>query len=102
MLGDGKENYEDEGTSQECQGPDGDDRTSPGRGPGACGTRPLLCTARTGLPAIRHDISDGVWEVLEPHPPGRAGVRGVTAQDNRLFINAVFGICVQGLQKRAF
>ena len=40
----------------------------------------------------RHDISDRVWELLEPHLPGRKGTRGVTARDNRLFINAVFWI----------
>lgn len=44
----------------------------------------------------RHDISDKVWELLEPHLPGRAGVRGVTARDNRLFINAVFWILRTG------
>ncbi|MGN0779235.1 MAG: IS5/IS1182 family transposase, partial [Aristaeellaceae bacterium] len=25
----------------------------------------------------RHDISDRVWELLEPHLPGRKGTRGV-------------------------
>ena len=40
----------------------------------------------------RHDISDKAWGILEPHLPGREGVRGVTARDNRLFINAVFWI----------
>ena len=39
----------------------------------------------------RHDISDEVWNLLEPHLPGRAGTRGVTAKDNRQFVNAVFG-----------
>ena len=39
----------------------------------------------------RHDISDRVWKLLEPHLEGRKGIRGVTARDNRLFINAVFG-----------
>ena len=40
----------------------------------------------------RHDISDSVWELLEPHLPGRNGTRGVTARDNRCFLNAVFWI----------
>ena len=43
----------------------------------------------------RHDISDKVWELLEPHLPGREGTRGVTARDNRNFLNAVFGSCEQ-------
>ena len=38
----------------------------------------------------RHDISDEVWTVLEPHLPGREGLWGGIAKDNRLFINAVF------------
>lgn len=44
----------------------------------------------------RHDISDELWEILKPHLPGREGVRGVTAKDNRLFINAVFWILRTG------
>jgi len=37
-----------------------------------------------------YDISDKVWALLEPHLPGREGVWGGVAKDNRLFINAVF------------
>ncbi|OGB76307.1 MAG: transposase [Burkholderiales bacterium RIFOXYC12_FULL_60_6] len=44
----------------------------------------------------RHDISDKYWELLEPHLPGRAGVWGGVAQDNRQFINAVFWILRTG------
>ena len=44
----------------------------------------------------RHDISDEVWNLLEPHLPGRAGTRGVTAKDNRQFVNAVFWILRTG------
>ena len=40
----------------------------------------------------RHDISDSLWELLKPHLPGHEVVKGVTARDNRLFINAVFWI----------
>lgn len=40
----------------------------------------------------RHDISDKVWQLLEPHLPGRQGGWGRVAQDNRLFLNAVFWI----------
>ena len=44
----------------------------------------------------RHDISDHIWEILAPHLPGREGVRGATARDNRLFLNAVFWILRTG------
>lgn len=40
----------------------------------------------------RHDISDHVWAILENSLPGRKGQWGREAKDNRLFINAVFGI----------
>ncbi|MCC6968565.1 MAG: IS5/IS1182 family transposase, partial [Nitrospira sp.] len=35
----------------------------------------------------RHDISDETWALLEPQLPGRKGVWGGMAKDNRLFIN---------------
>ena len=41
-------------------------------------------------PHRRHDISDRVWELLEPYLPGGAGKKGRPAKDNRLFLNAVF------------
>jgi transposase len=44
----------------------------------------------------RHDISDKTWALLEPHLPGRKGVWGGIAKDNRLFINAVFWIIRTG------
>jgi transposase len=44
----------------------------------------------------RHDISDRVWELLEPHLPGRKGAWGGKARDNRQFINAVFWILRTG------
>lgn len=44
----------------------------------------------------RHDLSDETWALLEPHLPGRKGVWGGIAQDNRLFINAVFWIVRTG------
>ena len=46
----------------------------------------------------RHDISDKVWELLEPHLPGREGTRDVAARDNRNFLNAVFGFSEQVLR----
>ena len=45
------------------------------------------------IPASRrHDISDNTWKLIDPHLPGRKGSRGGIAKDNRLFLNAVFGI----------
>ena len=44
----------------------------------------------------RHDMADGIWELLEPHLPGRKGTWGGNARDNRLFINAVFWILRTG------
>jgi transposase len=50
----------------------------------------------TGLAHRRHDLSDSVWVLLEPHLPGRQGAWGGQAHDNRLFINAVFWILRTG------
>jgi transposase len=50
----------------------------------------------TSLAHRRHDLSDDTWKVLEPHLPGREGVWGGVAKDNRLFINAVFWIIRTG------
>ena len=44
----------------------------------------------------RHDMSDKVWEKLEPLLPGQQGHRGRAAKDNRGFINAVFWILRTG------
>ena len=44
----------------------------------------------------RHDISNRVWNLLEPHLSGRAGSWGGIAADNRRFINAVFWILRTG------
>ncbi len=44
----------------------------------------------------RHDISDHIWSLLEPHLPGRKGAWGRVTYDNRLFINAVFWILRTG------
>lgn len=44
----------------------------------------------------RHDISDHLWSLLSPHLPGSSGSVGRPAQDNRLFINAVFWILRTG------
>ena len=47
-------------------------------------------------PHRRHDISDRVWELLEPHLPGGPGKKVRPAIDNRLFLNAVFWILRTG------
>ncbi len=44
----------------------------------------------------RHEIEQSAWERIEPLLPGRPGDAGVTAADNRLFINAVYWIAKTG------
>ena len=44
----------------------------------------------------RHEISDENWQRIESLLPGRKGDPGVTAADNRLFINGVFWIAKTG------
>lgn len=44
----------------------------------------------------RYDISDKLWSLLSPHLPGKPGSIGRPAEDNRLFINAVFWILRTG------
>jgi transposase len=44
----------------------------------------------------RHAIRDEDWERIKDLLPGRAGQRGVTAKDNRLFIDAVLWIAKTG------
>lgn len=40
----------------------------------------------------RHEIKDEPWDRIKDLLPGQAGDPGVTAEDNRLFINAVLWI----------
>ena len=44
----------------------------------------------------RHDLTDDVWELLCPHLPGQAGQWGGVAEDNRMFLNAVFWVLRTG------
>jgi len=44
----------------------------------------------------RHEITDDRWERIKDLLPGQAGDPGVTAKDNRLFINAVLWIAKTG------
>jgi transposase len=40
----------------------------------------------------RHAISDELWERIKDLLPGRPGIRGRTAADNRLFVDAILWI----------
>ena len=44
----------------------------------------------------RHDMSDELWALIEPHTIGNKGTWGGNAKDTRLFINAVFWILRTG------
>lgn len=44
----------------------------------------------------RHDVTDKIWALLEPHLPGKEGVWGGRANDNQQFIKAVFWILRAG------
>ena len=48
----------------------------------------------------RHDISDKVWALLEPHLPGQRGRWGGIIQNNCRFINAVFWMLRTGAPRR--
>ena len=44
----------------------------------------------------RHDISDELWNLIEPHTIGNKGTWGGNAKDTRKFINAVLWIIRTG------
>lgn len=44
----------------------------------------------------RHDISDNLWDKIEPHLPGGTGKTGRPADNNRRFINGVMWILRTG------
>jgi transposase len=44
----------------------------------------------------RHDISDKLWNLIEPHVIGQKGTMGGNAKDTRKFINAVFWVLRTG------
>ncbi len=44
----------------------------------------------------RHELTDAQWKLIEPLLPGKEGDPGVTAADNRLFVNAVFWLAKTG------
>lgn len=44
------------------------------------------------MEGVRLVLTDRQWLLIEPHLPGKVGDRGVTAKDNRLFVEAVLWI----------
>ena len=48
----------------------------------------------------RYDISDNLWELIEPHVIGEKGSKGGNAKDTRTFINAVFWLLRTGAPYR--
>jgi transposase len=48
----------------------------------------------------RHEIADEYWERIKDFLPGQEGDPGVTAKDNRTFLNAVLWIARTGAQWR--
>lgn len=62
-----------------------------------------VVVARAGYPIggetamlRRHEISDETWNAIKDLLPGQEGDPGVTAKDNRLFVNALFWIAKTG------
>jgi transposase len=57
---------------------------------------------RKGTEAMlrRHEITDEEWEAIKDLLPGKEGDPGVTAQDNRLFVNAIRFIAKTGIPWR--
>jgi transposase len=46
--------------------------------------------------AKRYELTDAQWQRIEHALPGKAGDRGRTAEDNRLFLNAVLWVLRSG------
>ena len=47
--------------------------------------------------ARRYELSDAQWEAIRDELPGKAGDPGRTAEDNRLFVNAVLYVARTGI-----
>ena len=47
--------------------------------------------------ARRYELSDAQWEAIRDELPGKAGDPGRTAEDNRLFVNAVLYVANTGV-----
>ena len=48
----------------------------------------------------RQELSDAVWERIEPHLPGKASDPGRTGRDNRLFVEAILWLARSGAHWR--
>jgi putative transposase len=48
----------------------------------------------------RQELSDTIWERIEPHLPGKASDPGRTGRDNRLFVEAVLWLARSGAHWR--
>lgn len=48
----------------------------------------------------RHELTDEQWDAIKDLLPGKEGDPGVTAKDNRLFVNAIFYIAKTGIPWR--
>src|SRR3546814_13046192 len=48
----------------------------------------------------RHELSDAVWERIEPHLPGKASDPGRTGRDNRRFVEAILWLARSGAHWR--
>jgi transposase len=48
----------------------------------------------------RHELTDEQWDAIKDLLPGRKGSPGVTAKDNRRFVNAVFYVAKTGVPWR--
>lgn len=48
----------------------------------------------------RHELTDEQWNAIEDLLPGKEGDPGVTAKDNRLFVNAIFFVAKTGIPWR--
>jgi transposase len=48
----------------------------------------------------RHELTDDQWDAIKDLVPGKQGDPGVTAKDNRLFVNAIFYIAKTGVPWR--
>ncbi len=48
----------------------------------------------------RHELTDEQWDAIKDLLPGKEGDPGVTAKDNRLFVNAIFFVAKTGIPWR--
>jgi transposase len=48
----------------------------------------------------RHELTDEQWHIIQDLLPGKEGDPGVTAKDNRLFVNAIFFVAKTGVPWR--